>query len=133
MAGWLSRIFPFIVNFRKAYHMSTEIVVPSSNDKNIATITHLGGILFSFIPSLIVWLLKKDDSEYIATHAREALNFQITLLLVQFVAYVLIFILVGFLLLGLIWIFNIVFSIIAAISSSKGEYYRYPLTLRLIN
>lgn len=113
--------------------MSSEIVVPSSNDKNIATITHLGGILFSFIPSLIVWLMKKDDSEYIAAHAREALNFQITVLLAQFVAYVLIFILVGFLLLGLIWIFNIVFCIFAAISSSKGEYYRYPLTLRLIN
>jgi hypothetical protein len=107
--------------------------VPNSNDKNIVTITHLGGILFSFIPSLIVWLLKKDDSEYIATQAKEALNFQITLLLAQFVAYVLIFILVGFLLLGLIWIFNIVFCIIAAISSSKGEDYRYPLTLRLIN
>jgi len=113
--------------------MSTEIIVPSNNDKNIVTITHLGGILFSFIPSLIVWLLKKDDSEYIAAQAKEALNFQITLLLAQFVAYVLIFILVGFLLLGLIWIFNIVFCIIAAISSSKGEYYRYPLTLRLIN
>jgi uncharacterized Tic20 family protein len=113
--------------------MSTEITVPDSNDKNIATITHLGGILFSFIPSLIVWLLKKDDSEYIAAQAKEALNFQITLLLAQFIAYVLIFILVGFLLLGLIWIFNIVFCIIAAISSSKGEYYRYPLTLRLIN
>jgi hypothetical protein len=113
--------------------MSTEITVPNSNDKNIVTITHLGGILFSFIPSLIVWLLKKDDSEYIAAQAKEALNFQITLLLAQFVAYVLIFILVGFLLLGLIWIFNVVFCIIAAISSSKGEYYRYPLTLRLIN
>jgi hypothetical protein len=113
--------------------MATEITVPNSNDKNIVTITHLGGILFSFIPSLIVWLLKKDDSEYIATQAKEALNFQITLLLAQFVAYVLIFILVGFLLLGLIWVFNVVFCIIAAISSSKGEYYRYPLTLRLIN
>jgi hypothetical protein len=113
--------------------MSTEIIVPNSNDKNIVTITHLGGILFSFIPSLVVWLLKKDDSEYIAAQAKEALNFQITLLLAQFVAYVLIFILVGFLLLGLIWIFNIVFCIIAAISSSKGEDYRYPLTLRLIN
>lgn len=113
--------------------MSTEITVPSNDDKNIVTITHLGGILFSFIPSLVVWLLKKNDSEYIAAQAKEALNFQITLLLAQFVAYVLIFILVGFLLLGLIWVFNIVFCIIAAISSSKGEYYRYPLTLRLIN
>jgi len=76
--------------------MTTELTVPSSDDKNIATITHLGGILFSFIPALIVWLLKKDDSEYIAAQAREALNFQITLLLAQFIAYILVFILVGF-------------------------------------
>lgn len=113
--------------------MSDVIVVPSNDEKNIVTITHLGGILFSFIPSLVVWLLKKDDSQYIAAQAKEALNFQVTLLLAQFVAYFLIFILVGFLLLGLIWLFNIVFCILAAVSSSKGEYYRYPLTLRLIN
>lgn len=113
--------------------MSTEIIVPNSNDKNIATITHLGGILFSFIPSLIVWLLKKDDNEYIAAQAKEALNFQITLLLAQFIAYILILILLGLFFLVLIWLFNIVFCIIAAISSSKGEDYRYPLTLRLIN
>jgi len=114
--------------------MSTDLVnVPSNDEKNIATITHLGGILFSFIPSLIVFLLKKDDSEYIRVQAREALNFQITLLLAQFVAYVLIFVLVGFLLLGFIWLFNIVICIMAAISSSKGENYRYPFTLRLIN
>ncbi|HQS37423.1 MAG: hypothetical protein B7Y16_03890 [Methylotenera sp. 24-45-7] len=114
--------------------MSTDLLtVPSNDEKNIATITHLGGILFSFIPALIVFLLKKDDSEFIRVQAREALNFQITLLLAQFVAYVLIFVLVGFLLLGLIWLFNIVICIIAAISSSKGEHYHYPFTLRLIN
>jgi uncharacterized Tic20 family protein len=114
--------------------MSSDLLtVPSNDEKNIATITHLGGILFSFIPALIVFLLKKDDSEFIREQAKEALNFQITLLLAQFIAYVLVFILVGFLLLGLIWLLNIVICIIAAISSSKGEHYRYPFTLRLIN
>jgi uncharacterized Tic20 family protein len=113
--------------------MPSDMTVPTNDDKNIATITHLGGILFSFIPALVVWLLKKDDSQFIAAHAREALNFQITLLMAQFIAYILVFILLGFLLLGLIWAFNIIFCIIAAVSSSKGEHYRYPLTLRLIN
>jgi len=113
--------------------MTTDVTVPSNDDKNIATITHLGGILFSFIPSLIVWLLKKDDSEYIAAQAKEALNFQISVLFAQFVAGVLIFILVGFLLLAIIWVINVVLCIIAAISTSKGESYRYPFTLRLIN
>lgn len=95
--------------------------------------THLGGMVFSFIPALIVFLLKKDDSDFIRTQAAEALNFQITILLAQFVASILVLILVGFLLLGLIWLFNIVFCVIAAISTSQGEHYRYPLTLRLIN
>lgn len=108
-------------------------LTPSSDDKNIATVTHLGGTVFSFIPSLIVWILKKDDSAYIGDQAKEALNFQITMLIAQFIAGVLIVILVGFVLIGLIWILNVVFCIIAAISSSKGETYRYPLCLRLIN
>ncbi|MDP2152728.1 MAG: DUF4870 domain-containing protein [Methylotenera sp.] len=113
--------------------MNNVIIVPSNDDKNIATITHLSGILFSFIPSLIVWLLKKDDNEYLSAQAKEALNFQLTILLAQFVAGILIAILVGFLLIGIVWLFNIVLCIVAAISTSNGETYRYPLCLRLIN
>jgi uncharacterized Tic20 family protein len=113
--------------------MADEITIPSNDDKNIATITHLGGTVFSFIPALIVWVLKKDDNAYIGEQAKEALNFQITMLIAQFVAGVLIAILIGFLLIGIIWLVNVVFCIIAAISTSKGETYRYPFCLRLIN
>ena len=113
--------------------MADEISVPSNDDKNIATITHLGGTVFSFIPALIVWILKKDDSAYIGDQAKEALNFQITVLIAQFIAGVLAIILIGFLFMGIIWLVNVVFCIIAAISTSKGETYRYPFSLRLIN
>ena len=106
---------------------------PSSDDKYIATITHLGGTVFSFVPGLLVWILKKDDSAYLADQAKEALNFQITMLIAQFIAWILVWVLIGFLLIPLIWLLNVVFCIIAAISSSKGETYRYPLCLRLIN
>ena len=106
---------------------------PSSDDKNIATITHLGGTVFSFVPGLLVWLLKKDDSAYLADQAKEALNFQITMLIAQFIAWILVWVLIGFILIPLIWLLNVVFCIIAAISSSKGETYRYPFCLRLIN
>lgn len=106
---------------------------PTSDDKNIATVTHLGGTVFSFIPSLIVWILKRDDSAYIADQAKEALNFQITVLIAQLVAGILVWILIGFLLIPIIWLGNIVLCIIAATSTSKGETYRYPFALRLIN
>ncbi len=107
--------------------------IPSNDDKNIATVTHLAGTVFSFIPGLLVWLLKKDDSVYIADQAKEALNFQITVMLAMFAASILVWLLIGILLIPIVWILNIVFCIIAAISTSKGETYRYPLCLRLIN
>ena len=102
-----------------------EIIVPSNDDKNIATVTHLAGTVFSFIPALIVWILKKDDSAFIADQAKEALNFQITVAIAMFVSgSILSWLLVGIALIPIIWVANIVFCIIAAISTSKGETYR---------
>jgi uncharacterized Tic20 family protein len=112
----------------------SEIIMPvGSDEKNIAVLTHLGGIFFCIFPGLIVWLLKKDDSPFLAAQAREALNFQITLLLAYLVSWVLAIILIGFLLMGIIWLANIILSILAAVAVSRGENYRYPFTLRLIN
>jgi len=113
--------------------MAEDISVPSNDDKNIATVTHLGGTIFAFIPSLIVWILKKDDNPYIADQAKEALNFQITVILAYLISWTLAVVLIGFLFVGIVWLLNIVFCIIAAISTSKGETYRYPICLRLIN
>jgi len=106
---------------------------PSNDDKNIASITHLSGMLFSFVPSLVVWLLKKDDNSYIAAAAKEALNFQLSVVIAQLIAAVLMWVLIGFLLMLIIWLANIALCIIAAINTSKGQTYRYPFSLRLIN
>jgi len=106
---------------------------PTPDEKNIAVLTHLAGTIFSIFPSLIVWLLKKDNSTYIGEQAREALNFQITVLIAYAISSVLIVILIGFLAMGIVWLGNIVLCILAAVAASKGEHYRYPLTLRLIS
>jgi uncharacterized protein len=112
---------------------SSSDINPSNDDKNIATVTHLGGTVFSFVPALIVWILKKDDSQFIADQSKEALNFQITMVLAYMLAGVLSWVLIGLVFFPIIWVLNIVFCIIAAISTSKGETYRYPFALRLIN
>lgn len=110
-----------------------DLTTPSNDNKNIATITHLAGTVFWFIPALIVWILKKDDSAYLADQSKEALNFQITMTLAMFAASVLVWVLIGFILIPIVWLVNIVFCIIAGIATSKGELYRYPLSLRLLN
>ena len=113
--------------------MNDENTAVSANDRNIAVLTHLGGIFFSFVTGLIVWLLKKDENAYVGEQAREALNFQISVLIAYMVCYVLVFILIGFVLLAFVWVANIILCIVAASKTSKGEEYRYPFTLRLIN
>jgi len=103
-----------------------------TDEKGIAALTHASGILFGFIVPLVVWLLKKDQSVYLAEQAKEALNFQITVVIGYFVSWVLMFLLIGFLLFPLLMLANLVFCILAAVKTNNGENYRYPFTLRLI-
>lgn len=112
--------------------MSDETAI-SANDRNIAVLTHLGGIFFTFIPGLLIWLLKKDENAYLGEQGREALNFQITLLIAYVACVVLSFVLIGMLLMPIIWIASIILMILAAVKSNNGESYRYPVTLRLIS
>jgi uncharacterized protein len=109
--------------------------VASSNDRNLAMLTHLSGFVFSVIVPLIVWLLHKDrsDKAYLTVEAREALNFQITVLLAWVVCWVLQVILIGFLLAAVLWFVNLIFCIIAAVKVSSDGHYRYPFALRLVN
>lgn len=104
-------------------------------DRTIALITHLSGIIASFIVPLIIWLINKDKPEksWITEQAKEALNFQITIVLAWIVAIVLSFVAIGFLLYPVIWIGNLIFCILAGVAANKGENYRYPVTLRLVS
>ena len=108
------------------------VTTPVKSDSNtIAALTWVGGIFFGFIPSLIVFLLKKDDP-FVLEHAKEALNWSITVMIGYAIIAVLTVILVGFLGIFLLGLANVVFCIIAAITASKGEAYRLPYVLRLI-
>lgn len=105
--------------------------VPSS-DRTLALLTHLSGIFFWFLPPLIVYFVKKDDSPWVRRHAAAALNFQLTLLIGMLIGVVLAFVLIGFLLMWLIGIANLVLSIVAAIKANDGADYSYPLAIRFV-
>jgi hypothetical protein len=105
----------------------------SDTDQRLwAMLSHLGGILFGIIPSLVIWLVYKDKSRFVEEQAKEALNFQITILIGMVVSGVLTLILIGFVLMAVIGIADLVFCIIAGLAANKGEAYRYPFALRLI-
>ena len=84
------------------------------------------------IGPLIVWLVKRGDAPEIDAHGKEALNFQISMLIYNIVAAVFCLILIGFVFLAILWVLNAVLVIIAAIQASDGKFYRYPMTIRFI-
>lgn len=95
------------------------------------------------IGPLIVWLLKRGDHPFIDDQAKEALNFQLSVLIYQ-VAVVLLAALLMIPTIGLailpgaaavivIGLLAIVFSVIGAFNASEGNRYRYPLTIRMIS
>jgi uncharacterized Tic20 family protein len=106
----------------------------SSDDRNLAMLSHLLCIVLGFLAPLIIWLMNKDktEKEFLNDQAKESLNFQITIFIAIFISSLLCFVLIGFVLLPIVSILDIVFCIIAGIAASKGTKYRYPLTLRLI-
>jgi uncharacterized protein len=81
---------------------------------------------------LIVWLAKRGDSQEIDEHGKESLNFQISMLIYNVIAGVLCLVLIGFVILGILHILNLVLVIVASIQASEGKFYRYPITIRLI-
>src|SRR5215203_6406050 len=110
----------------------------SADDRTWGMMAHLSSVIawslggMTFIGPLIVWLIKKDQSPFIADQAKEALNFQIACFIAALICGALMFVIIGFFLLPVVAIGNIVFSIIAAMEANKGVYYRYPYTIRLI-
>lgn len=108
---------------------------PSSDDRNLAMLTHLSGFIFSLIVPLIVWLVHKDraDKAYLVGEAKEALNFQITVLIGYVICGVLAVILIGALLGWLLWMANLILCIVAAVKVSSDGSYRYPFALRLVS
>lgn len=103
-----------------------------SDERLWATLIHVGGILFGFVPSLIGYLVLKDRGAFIREHTGAALNFQLTMLIATFVASALMLVLIGFLLLPVVGIVIVVFSIIAALAANRGEPYRYPLSITFV-
>lgn len=107
-----------------------------AEERTLALVAHLLGILTWVIGPLIIWLISKDNpaKSFVTDQSKEALNFQITIALVYVAAMILTVISFGilFFLPMLVWLTNLVMCILAGVKANNGETYRYPFTLRLI-
>ncbi|HEY8052008.1 MAG: DUF4870 domain-containing protein [Steroidobacterales bacterium] len=112
---------------------------PTENERTWGMLAHLSalfGLVFplagNVLGPLLVWLTKRDQSAFVAAHAKEALNFNITVTLAGVVCGFLALIFIGLLLGTALFIAWLVMTLVAAIRASEGVLYQYPLSLRLV-
>jgi hypothetical protein len=104
----------------------------STDPKTMAMLAQLLGIFTGFLGPLIIYLINGEKDPFVRHHSAEALNFQITLVIAYVVSFVLMLVLIGFLLFFAIWVVSIVFMIQATIAANRGEWYRYPINIRMV-
>lgn len=103
------------------------------------TLCHLAALAGYPIPilglvagPLVVWLLKRHDLPFVEEQGKEAVNFQLTMLIAMAVSFFLVFVAIGFFLLTALGILDLVMIIIASVKANDGEHYRYPFAIRFI-
>ena len=88
--------------------------------------------LGNILGPLIIWLIKKEESEFIDESGMESINFQISLTIYASISALLVFLFIGIIGLLIILIIDIVCVIQASIAATKGAMYRYPISIRFI-
>lgn len=114
-------------------------VPPSENERTWGMLAHLSALAGLVMPMigivlgpLAVWLLRRDQSPFVEAHAKEALNFNITVLIAAVACFILMLVFVGILLGAALFIAWLVMTLIAAIKASEGVVYHYPFALRFV-
>lgn len=116
------------------------------NERTWALVAHASGpaglllsaMLLGFLGPLVIYLAKRDESEFVADQAKEALNFQITcfLLHVGLIVFVVFTLGIGLLLaipiFLVLWVLELVLGLVAALRAYEGQRYRYPFALRFL-
>jgi uncharacterized Tic20 family protein len=109
----------------------------TSTEKTYATVMHLSILLFHIavpvILALVMWLIKRDESPYINDHGKEAVNFQISLVVYSLLGLALTPMCgIGFAVWVAVYVLGAIGCVFASLAAHRGEYYRYPACLRFI-
>ncbi|SHM39122.1 DUF4870 domain-containing protein [Gracilibacillus kekensis] len=105
----------------------------TNNDERLfAMLIYLLSFFTAIIGPIIIWMVKRDESDFIDYHGKEYLNFFISFTIYGIVSGILMLILIGFILAAVVGILYLIFTLIALFKAYSGEKYRIPLVIRFI-
>jgi uncharacterized Tic20 family protein len=103
-----------------------------ADEKLWATLVHVGGIFFGFLPALLGFLIVGNRGPFVRGHTATALNFQLTMIIASVVGGVLTLVFIGIFVIIAVSVLVIIFSIMAALAANRGEAYTYPLSITFV-
>ncbi|MEI2663460.1 DUF4870 domain-containing protein [Rossellomorea sp. LJF3] len=106
--------------------------MPAKDERMMAALIYISSFFTVFIGPLIIWLIKKDESEFVDFHGKEYLNFLISYAVYGFVSSILTVVLIGFVLAPIVGVLALVFTILGAVKAYEGDYYKIPTVFRLL-
>ncbi len=109
-----------------------EFSPPTSDERTMGMFIYLVSFFTAIIGPLIIWVIKKDESNFINYHGKEYFNFFISYAIYSLIGSVLMVVLVGFVIVPILAIMYLIFTLVALFKAYKGEYYRIPLIFRFI-
>ncbi|WP_138419903.1 DUF4870 domain-containing protein [Aquibacillus sediminis] len=105
----------------------------SDKDERLyAMLIYLLSFPFPVLAPLIIWLLKRENSEFVDYHGKEYFNFLISYTIYFIVSGILSLVLIGLILLPIVGLLLTIFTIVAAVKSYNGDRYRIPLIIHFI-
>lgn len=110
----------------------------ASEGRQLAVICHASALAGYVIPfggllgPLVVWLVAREKDAFVDEQGREAINFRLSMYIYYLASVLLLFLLIGFVLLPLLALFDLVMVVVAAVRASGGEHFRYPLSIRFV-
>ncbi len=104
----------------------------TSEERTMGMLIYLLSFFTTIIGPLIIWLLKKDESEFINYHGKEYFNFFISYTIYGLISGFLAVILIGLVMIPILGLMYLIFTLIALFKAYQGEYYRIPLIFRVI-
>ncbi|WDI44218.1 DUF4870 domain-containing protein [Bremerella sp. P1] len=101
----------------------------TQDDRNMALLCHILGLLTNVFGPLILWILMKDKSPFVDFHGKQAINFQITLILAYMASGVMMCVYIGILLAMATFAIQVIFTILPAMKAYEGERYVIPVAI----
>ncbi len=106
---------------------------PRQDEKRLALIAHVGGIVIPVVVPLLVMLTRGKESTWVNNQSKEALNFQITVTLGYLISSPLVICVgLGFLTASLVFVVAAILGLLAGLKINDGMPYEYPFALRLV-